>query len=189
MQLEKQRTIIGQRTQDLKNIQELEEKLRSKINELALIAERTCATTINLKKLVDSPLDYIVNTYRAMWLGDRPDHLDYRLIVENETKLNTNEVQKLGVEINNLIKKMKHHAPKINAKSIISNINENDFDVYLNENQRDEYEATVKVIEALEQYRPHTNHFPTLNFIRGIQGAKFNDTMDGLAISLQHFKA
>lgn len=165
---------IGIRKDSLQQIQAKEERLREKINELCVIAERTCATSIDVKRLLASPLNYIVNTYRTQWLSDKPEHIDFLSVVQSETNLNINEIQKLDVEIKNLIKSLGQHAPKINAKGMISGIDETAFDVYLNDNKTEEYKSVKALLSTLRDYKNHSNRFTPIHFLRGIQGLKFN---------------
>lgn len=183
-----EKTIIAVRTHDLETIQAREEKLREKINDLAKICERALGTTqIDLSKLVAKPLEYIVSNYKLRYYPERRDDLEWNTIVSNEVNLNTNNVQKLGIEIKNLIEKLGQHAPTITAKRITSNINYEHFNVYLNENKRDEYNALQSVLKALEGYKKNTNRFQPIHFLRGLNGLKFNSDHTFFEIDTYHF--
>lgn len=140
----------------------------------------------NVKQLLESPSEYLVNKYQELWLSDRPPHLDFTMIFENETKVKVIRLEDLKRKFWTLYKSLGIHAPTINAKAMTSNLNRSSFDMILDESKKDHYNALKGFLDSLNILEKYSAVNSQVNFIRSIPELKF-DNLD-IVINTTLFK-
>lgn len=188
MQVENKPKKIGSNDLEYKRHEILQSELTGYLNELEDLANKSIGVEKldNVKKLVENPAQYLVETYRELYLSSRPLHLDFNMIFENETSVKIAQLDRLQKEFAKVLVKMGSHAPTINAKGIISNVKEANFDIFLDEKKSkhfDALESFLDSLDALKEFQRLDGHF---HIARAVNSLQMSNT--GLEININHFK-
>lgn len=147
------------------------------------------AISLDKEELLKQPSDYIVDKYRELYLSNRPSHLDFRSIFENETGVTLHGIDSLNKELQQIQNKMGAYSPTITNKGFKRNIKKSSFDVFLDESKQKHYNALnnlIDAITALDEYRA-VNY--RVNIIRSVGADRLNLLSDGsLTINTETFK-
>jgi hypothetical protein len=138
----------------------------------------------NLKQLLESPGEYLVNKYQELWLNDRPKHLDFTMIFENETRVKIRHLDDLKSRFWNLHKTLDTHVPTINAKGMTSNLSESSFDIILDESKKGHYNALKSFFSSVSQLENYSGNIHKRHFVPGIPGLLFDGLDMKINISL-----
>jgi hypothetical protein len=140
----------------------------------------------NLKQLLESPSHYLVTKYQELWLNDRPKHLDFTMIFQNETRVKIMRLDDLKSRFWNLHSSMSIHAPTINAKGMISNLSESSFDIILDESRKDHYNALKSFFSSVNELENYSGNIHKRHFVQAIPELLF-DGLD-MKINISKFK-
>jgi hypothetical protein len=179
---------IGFDEYNFKRLSDLETDLQNNFNDLKKLAEQSIGSgkIDNVKKLVESPSDYLVNRYQALWLADRPPHLDFAMIFENETRVKIMLLDEIRNRFQKAFVAMGKYAPTIDAKGLHSNLKKDLFNIYLDEPKKDHYNALETFLAALRDVEQYERiNFP-INFVRSI--SSLHMTNQNVEINIQNFK-
>jgi hypothetical protein len=187
MQLKSQKKIASDDL-EYRNQQNLQLKLDGLLDELKALADQSIGTgkMDNVKNLVENPAQYLVETYRQLYLSNRPLHLDFNMIFENETSVKIVHLDRLQKEFSQVLSKMKIHSPTINAVKMTSNVKQENFNIYLDENKEKHYDllnTVLKSLEALKEFQRLDGYFHIARAVNYLQMSNI-----GLEISVDYFK-
>lgn len=155
----------------------IQDELQKYYDEFMMLADQSLGLNKvdNVKMYLDNPADYLVNRYRTLWLKDRPPHLDFAMIFENETRVTVLRLDQLKSRFWNTHKSLGKYAPTINAKGMTTNIKKEYFNVYLDESKKDHYNALKSFLDSLDKLREYENVQQPVNFVRSINSLIMNN--------------
>lgn len=149
---------IGFNQHEYDRLTEIELQLFENLQELQNIV-RTCLGTehkiYDLEYFLKSPLEYLISEF---WKINK--HLFPQTIKPEDAFANTSGYaisyikNKKEVFWNNY-KKLGKHTPKITDKGVVSTINKEDFNIYLDEDKKEHYNALKQFIEAFKELGKH----------------------------------
>jgi hypothetical protein len=182
------RVKIGFDEYNFKRLSDLETDLQNQFSDLKNLADQTIGPgkLDNVKKLVESPADYLVNRYQALWLADRPPHLDFSMIFENETRVKIMLLDEIRNRFQKAFVAMGKYAPTIDAKGIHFNLKENLFNIYLDPVKESHYKALQVVLDSLNALKEFQRLDGYFHIARAVNSLQMSNT--GLEININHFK-
>jgi hypothetical protein len=188
MSLENKPKKIGSIDYEFKRHEILQSELNGYLNELKELANQSIGDgkVDNVKKLIENPAQYLVETYRQLYLSNRPLHLDFNMIFENETNVKIVHLDRLQKEFSQVLSKMKIHAPTINAVKMTSNVKSESFDIYLDDSKAKHYEALKRFLDSLEALKEFQRLDGYFHIARAVNSLQMSNT--GLEISVNDFK-
>ena len=107
------------------NFKKIEDELFKVVAKLQEIADSSLGINqiTNYKNFLLNPAEYLVQTYWTLWGSNNyPPHADREHIFESSTRITIIRIDSLKQEYNELYKRLRKHAPKINAKGIVSGL-------------------------------------------------------------------
>jgi hypothetical protein len=174
---------IGYNTAAFERLAQIEKELFAAKDELIELSEQTCGINkiTDLKKFLEQPGQYLVDLYRTLYLSNRPEHLDFKTILENETRVSISRINEVKVRYDKATLEMRNHAPTLNADTMTSNLDPKAFDIILDPVKKDHYNALKSFLYAIENLKNYTNVNSPRNFVRSIPDI----TLQGLQPTIQ----
>lgn len=109
----------------------------------------------NYEAFLKNPFHYLVHEYAKKHLS-LPEHLDPSPQFESQTGISKMSVKNLHDKWKEAVRVMGSHAPVVAVKGVTSGLKKESFNIYLNPEKKDEYEATKAFVESakilLEKY-------------------------------------
>jgi hypothetical protein len=188
MSLENKPKKIGSIDYEYKRHEILQSELNGYLNELKELANQSIGIgkVDNVKKLIENPAQYLVEMYRQLYLNNRPLHLDFPMIFENETSVKISQLEALKVKFAKTFKAMSIHSPEINGKGMTSNVKSESFDIYLDNSKAKHYEALKRFLDSLEALKEYQRLDGYFHIARAVNSLQMSNT--GLEISVNDFK-
>jgi hypothetical protein len=188
MSVETKAQKIGSNDYEYKRHEILQSELNGYLNELKALANQSIGIgkLDNVKSLLENPAQYLVETYRELYLSTRPLHLDFNMIFENETNVKISQLEALKVKFAKTYKAMSIHSPEINGKAMTSKVKSESFNIYLNPAKEDHFKALQSLLEAVKVVSQYEQIHMPLNLVRSIGSLQMSNT--GLEISVNYFK-
>jgi hypothetical protein len=185
---QQQPTKIGFDSPNYERFLAIEKDLFLLKDELVMLAEQSIGVgkLDNLKQLLESPGEYLVNKYQELWLSDRPLHLNYVMLFENETRVKIMHLDGLKSRFWTLHNSMSIHAPTINAQAMTSNLSESSFDIILDESKKGHYNALKSFFSSVSQLENYSGNIHKRHFVQAIPELLF-DGLD-MKINISKFK-
>jgi hypothetical protein len=179
---QQQPTKIGFDSPNYERFLAIEKDLFLLKDELVMLAEQSIGVgkLDNLKQLLESPGEYLVNKYQELWLSDRPLHLNYVMLFENETRVKIMHLDGLKSRFWTLHNSMSIHAPTINAQAMTSNLSESSFDIILDESKKGHYNALKSFFSSVSQLENYSGNIHKRHFVQAIPELLF----DGLDMKI-----
>jgi len=183
-----QKTKIGFDEYNFNRITNLQTELENILSDLKQLSDQSIGVDNceDFKKLLEGPADYLVGTYSALWLKDKAPHLDRRMIFQDDTKVSLIRLKELAFEFWKVHNLMGTHIPTINAKGMTSNVDEENFNIYLSKDKNKHYNALKSFLSSIETLREHTQINGEIHFMRAVPEL----LMEGLKIkiNINYFK-
>jgi hypothetical protein len=183
-----QKTKIGFDEYNFNRINNLQTELENILSDLIRLSDQSIGidNCDDFKKLLESPSDYLVSTYAALWLKDKAPHLDRRMIFQDDTKISLIRLKVLAVEFWKAYNLMGNHIPTINAKGMISNVKKENFNIYLSKDKNKHYNALKSFLSSIESLKKHTQINGEMHIMRAISDLLIES--GELKINIQNFK-
>ena len=134
----------------------------------------------NLISFLDNPLTYLVNEFYALNKDIIPKTTPKEIAFKNNSIVTPGQINSLASEFNNLKKELRNHAPTITKTDVVSGLNKEFFNIYLDDNKKQHYKALKQLIKSLDVLRDYEN-IQNAHIIRGTQSLSFN----GLDLKIQ----
>ncbi|TLP75697.1 hypothetical protein [Maribacter sp. ACAM166] len=136
---------------------------------------------------LESPFDYTLEIFWDKYCQNEPQHLDRELVFKTKTNISREQFNALESSIKATIRQMVVYAPKVSKTGLKSTINKDDFNIYLNENKKEEYDLVTKFMDTAIELHSKFNATMIAHVVRYHQGI----LLEGLnpVINVQYFKA
>jgi hypothetical protein len=179
-------TKIGFDDANYNRFQEIEKDLFALKDDFVRLSEQSIGIgkLDNLKQLLESPSHYLVTKYQELWLNDRPKHLDFTMIFENETKVKIMRLDELHKRFWNLHNTLGNHIPTINAKAMTSNLNRSSFDIVLDESKKGHYNSLKAFCSSVTELENYSGNIHKRYFVQAIPEMLFDGLDMKINISL-----
>jgi len=108
------------------------------------------------------------------------------MIFQDDTKVSLIRLKELAFEFWKVHNLMGTHIPTINAKGMTSNVDEENFNIYLSKDKNKHYNALKSFLSSIETLREHTQINGEIHFMRAVPEL----LMEGLKIkiNINYFK-
>lgn len=150
---------IGFKTDEFKRMQGYQSSLVSDYENLDTISK----TVLGVDKiedpnqLISNPSEYLIEQFFKLYGKSEPSHVNREAFLMSKIKVDFVELNQLKKRIIDFIKKMGKNAPTISAKGLVLNLKESDFNIYLDPNRKDEYNALEAFLNAAEVIKEKYN--------------------------------
>ena len=164
----------------------METKLLSYIEDLRDIATKTIGVdeVEDLQSYLKNPLGYLQNEYWSLYSNLFPPMANKELTFKNNSIVSISRINELSALFTNLNVQMRHHKPTITKTSVVSGLDKEFFNIYLDSNKKAHYNALKSFLDSAKELNKYAE-VNGLNIIRSTQ----NLLLDGISpkINTTHF--
>lgn len=146
---------IGHRTEEYNILKAKRAELEELSGALVALAKQI----LGVDKISDyvafmaMPYGYIVSEFFALYGKNEPPHTDKERFLLSKIQVNRSEIQKLSKQIAEQSRNMGGKKPTITEAGMVFDIKEEDYDIYLHPDKKEEYEAVEKLYNAAIQLK------------------------------------
>lgn len=166
---------------------ELESKLIGVYEKIKELGEQALGVDkCNMFELLKiDPAQYIVSQYAELYLQDFPPHLDRHHLFTQQANVSLDAITELKSQLDGYALSMGKYKPTINAKGVTSNIKKSDFNIYLNEQKKDHYDALNNLVDAIEKLKNYNAVSQSIHLVRAFPDLLMKNT--GVIINTSKF--
>ena len=132
-----------------------QEKCKNAVDKLTLMAEVSIqeGAITNYSEFLSDPMAYMTQAYWEKW-GSKynPPHADRHSVFVNSSNISIVDVNEQILSYNQAVKFLGKKAPLV-GKGIEYTVKEDDFNVYVGKGKLEEYNATLSLIKAVQEYK------------------------------------
>lgn len=172
---------------DYRIAQQREKELFNALEEMESIYKEAINEEVNdYVGLLKEPVNFIVEKYWSLYCKDKPQHLDKARVFNADTGIDLNRLEGAKKAFYKAFEGLKDSAPTITKKGVKSNLNNEDYCLYLDESKKEEYDDLVAFVEAANTLREKHGAFGGMNLVRFANKLQM-DNAGWVKVDMYHF--
>lgn len=185
------KTKIGHDTQTYNLWFDKEQTIFEKYNDLKALAVKVLGDEKLISDEVEfakEPYNYVLNVFWDTYCQNEPQHINRDNIFQSKTGLSKEQFETAEGSFKNALRAMSQHTPTMEKNGLKSNLESENFNIYLNPDKAEEFDAVKSFMESAKALKDKFNGGGGMHIVR-MHESIFIGTNGNPELNLNYYRA